>query len=173
MASESRSRAKNFLSRGYLFEGAKKDYLGGDPFWHCQPMAMWTDEDVWAYIKRFNVSFSSLYDMGYTDSLGTFHRIRRNGCMGCATDLLFPNNHMATLRRTHNQAWSVFMRRGMAAEIQKLQRVQRNGQMSLFDVFDAEELIERRPCIFDSINKLILEDDTMSEDDLSFDPEVD
>jgi 3'-phosphoadenosine 5'-phosphosulfate sulfotransferase (PAPS reductase)/FAD synthetase len=172
MASESRSRAKNFLSRGYLFEGAKQDYLGGDPFFHCQPMAIWNDEDVWAYIERFGVPYSSLYDMGYTDSSGTFHKIRRNGCMGCATDLLFPNNHMAMLRRTHNKAWSVFMRRGMAAEIQKLQRVQRNGQLSLFDVFDAEDLLERRPCIFDSISQLVLEDDTM-DDSLDFDPETD
>jgi len=29
MAAESRSRAKNFLSRGYLFPGAAKNYLGG------------------------------------------------------------------------------------------------------------------------------------------------
>jgi len=173
MASESRSRAKNFLSRGYLFEGAKQDYLAGDPFFHCQPMAIWMDEDVWSYIRRFDVPYSSLYDMGYVDSAGTRHRIKRNGCMGCATDLLFPNNHMAMLRRTHNKAWSVFMRRGMATEIQKLQRVQRNGQLSLFDVFDAEELLERRPCIFDSINQMILEDDTMDEDDLGFDPEMD
>jgi len=173
MASESRSRAKNFLSRGYLFEGARQGYLAGDPFFHCQPMAIWTDEDVWAYIRRFDVPYSSLYDQGYTDGSGTFHHIKRNGCMGCATDLLFPNNHMSTLRRTHNKAWSVFMRRGMAAEIQKLQRVQRNGQLSLFDVFDAEDLLERRPCIFDSINELVLEDDTMIADDLDFDPEMD
>ena len=169
MASESRTRAKNFLSRGYLFEGAKKDYLDGDPFWHCQPMAIWTDEDVWAYIGRFGVPYASLYEMGYTDSSGTFHRIKRNGCMGCATDLLFPNNHMAMLRRTHPKAWSVFMRRGMAAEIQKLQQVRRNGQLSLFDVFDAEDLLERRPCVFDSINDLVLQDDTATDE---FDPEV-
>ncbi len=176
MASESRSRAKNFLSRGYLFVGVAKDYLGGrdgDPFWHCNPMSTWTDDDVWAYIHRHNLPYASLYDMGYTDRDGTFHKIKRNGCLGCATDLLFSNNHMSMLRRTHPRAWEVFMRRGMAAEIQKLQQARRGGQLSLFDVFEAEELLERRPCIFDSIDHLVLEDDTADSDELTFDPEVD
>jgi len=34
MASESRTRARNFLTRGYLFEGARRDYLDGRPFYH-------------------------------------------------------------------------------------------------------------------------------------------
>lgn len=156
MASESRSRAKNFLTRGYLFTGAKRDHLHGDPFWHCQPMATWTDDDVWAYIRRFNLPYASLYDMGYTDEQGKEHKIRRNGCMGCATDLLFPNNHMAMLRRTHPKAWQSFMRQGMAAEIQKLQQKRRNGQLSLFDVFTCEELMERRPCAFDDLDRVTM-----------------
>jgi 3'-phosphoadenosine 5'-phosphosulfate sulfotransferase (PAPS reductase)/FAD synthetase len=176
MAAESRSRAKNFLSRGYLFPGAAKNYLGGkdgDPFWHCNPMSTWTDDDVWAYIRRHNLPYASLYDLGYTDKAGTFHKIKRNGCMGCGTDLLFPNNHMAMLRRTHPRAWETFMRKGMAAEIQKLQQARRNGgQLSLFDVFDAEDLLDRRPCIFDTLDGLTLQDDTAG-DDLGFDPEVD
>ncbi len=172
MASESRTRAKNFLTRGYLFTGAHQGYLGDDKFWHCQPLAVWTDDDIWAYIHRYDVPYASLYDMGYQDRDGGYHRIKRNGCMGCGTDLLFPGNHMATLRRTHPKAWSVFMRKGMASEIQKLQQVQRKGQLSLFDVFDAEELMERRPCIFDSITDLVLEDDTLRGSELEFDPEV-
>lgn len=171
MAAESRSRTKNFLTRGYLFQGAKQEYLHGDPFWHCQPMAIWTDADVWAYIHRFNLPYASLYDLGYTDKTGHFHRIKRNGCLGCATDLLFPDNHMALLRRTHPHIWEAFMRRGMAAEIQKLQRARRNGQLSLFDIYDADELLEKRPCIFDSLEHLVLEDDFNGEN-LSFDPEV-
>lgn len=176
MAAESRSRAKNFLSRGYLFPGAAKSYLGGkdgDPFWHSNPMSTWTDDDVWAYIHRHNLPYAPLYDMGYTDKAGTFHKIKRNGCMGCGTDLIFPNNHMAMLRRTHPRAWETFMRKGMAAEIQKLQQARRNGgQLSLFDVFDAEDLLDRRPCIFDTLDGLTLQDDTAG-DDLGFDPEVD
>jgi 3'-phosphoadenosine 5'-phosphosulfate sulfotransferase (PAPS reductase)/FAD synthetase len=162
MASESRSRAKNFLTRGYLFVGADKVYLAGDPFWHCQPIAIWRDNDVWAYIDRYQILVSTLYSMGYTDRQGTFHKIKRNGCLGCATDLLFPNNHMSMLRRTHPKAWHSFMRRGMAAEIQKLQQIRRNGQMSLFDIFEPERLIEERPCLFDNLDRLVITDDTDS-----------
>ena len=171
MASESRSRAKNFLTRGYLFQGKAQDHLHGDPFWHCQPMAIWTDDDVWAYIRRFNLPYAELYDKGYTDGEGRFHKIKRNGCMGCATDLLFPNNHMAMLRRTHPHAWRTFMGRGMAAEIRSQQAARRNGQMSLFDVLSADELLDERPCIFDRLDRFVLEDDT-AEDGLAFDPEV-
>lgn len=172
MAAESRSRAKNFLMRGYLFTGHHHDWLpADDSYWHCQPMAIWTDEDVWTYIRRFNLPYASLYDMGYTDGAGQYHKIKRNGCLGCATDLLFPNNHMAMLRHTHPRAWRVFMQRGMAAEIQKLQNARRNGQLSLFDVYSAEELLDVRPCAFDSLDGLTLPDD--SDPAMPFDPEED
>lgn len=173
MASESRSRAKNFLSRGYLFEGASQHYLQGSPFFHCQPLAIWTDEDIWEYIHRFNVPYSSLYDMGYRDKSGAFHKIKRNGCMGCGTDLLYSNNHMAMLRRTHPKAWFTFMNGGMAAELQKLQRLLRGNQLSIYDNFDPEDIMEMKPCYFDSLKRITLCDDTHSNDDLmEYDPEA-
>jgi len=159
MAAESQAREMNFVTRGYLFKSSRP-YLGGDPFWHCNPISIWTDDDIWAYIRRFNVPYSKLYDMGWTDKDGKFHKIKRNGCIGCGTDLLYPNNHMSMLRRTHPKQWEIFMRRGMAAEIQKLQIAKRNGQVSLFDVYDADDLLDIRPCIFDRIDKLVLEDET-------------
>lgn len=46
MAAESRTRQTNFLSRGYLFE-SKRDHLPeGDSFWHCNPLSIWTDDDI-------------------------------------------------------------------------------------------------------------------------------
>jgi len=172
MASESRSRAKNFLSRGYLFQGARVDYLRDDPFWHCQPLAIWTDDDIWQYLRRYDVPYAALYDLGYRDKSGNYHKIKRNGCMGCATDLLFPNNHMAMLRRTHPRSWFTFMSLGMAAQIQTLQRINRNGQMSIFDTFEPEELLEAKPCYFDSITHMVMCDDTGSGEQVEFDPEV-
>lgn len=171
MAAESRTRQTNFLTRGYLFESSRP-HLGNDPFWHCNPLSIWTDDDIWAYIKRFKVPYSSLYDMGFVDDAGNYRRIKRNGCIGCGTDLLYPNNHMAMLRRTHPKAWEVFMRRGMADELRKLQLVKRNGQVTLFDAFDSKFLIEQRPCIFDRIDRLKLYDDTMTEDEIEIDPDA-
>lgn len=92
MAAESRTRQTNFITRGYLFE-SHRNHLGKDPFWHCNPLSIWTDDDIWEYIHRFNVPYASLYDMGWTDNKGVCHKIKRNGCMGCGTDLLYPNNH--------------------------------------------------------------------------------
>ena len=174
MAAESRPRMKNFTTRGYLFR-SHRPHLGrksGDPFWHCNPLSIWTDDDIWEYIRRYNVPYAELYDMGWTDRDGNFHKIKRNGCVGCGTDLLYKNNHMAMLRRTHPTLWSLYMRRGMAAEIQKLQIAKRNGQVSLFDVFDTSWLLDKRPCIFDSINHLVAVDDTWHDEDRVFDPEV-
>lgn len=170
MAAESRARQTNFVTRGYLFK-SHRPHLGNDPFFHCNPLSIWTDDDIWAYIHRFTVPYSSLYDMGWTDRSGNYHKIKRNGCIGCGTDLLYPNNHMAMLRRTHPKQWEVFMRRGMAAEIQKMQLAKRNGQVSLFDVYGVEDLLDIRPCIFDRVDRLVLEDDTLDEQ-LVFDPDA-
>ena len=173
MAAESRTRKINFCTRGYLFK-SHRPHLGGengDPFYHCNPISIWTDDDIWSYIRKFNVPYAPLYDMGWTDKNGTHHKIKRNGCMGCATDLLYPNNHMAMLRRTHQKQWEAIMRKGMANEMQNIQIALRNGQMSMFDVYCADDLMDVRPCIFDRVDKFVLEDETLDEQ-LVFDPEV-
>jgi len=173
MAAESRSRQTNFMSRGYLFKSSRP-HLGEDPFYHCNPISIWTDDDIWEYIRKYNIPYSDLYEMGWTDGQGKFHKIKRNGCMGCGTDLLYQNNHMAMLRRTHPKQWMAFMKKGMAGELRKLQIAKRNGQVSLFDVMNtAEELLDIRPCIFDRIDKLVLKDDTWIESEPDYDPDAD
>lgn len=41
--------------------------------WCLNPILFWTDEDLWRYMKRFNVPYCSLYDDG----------AKRLGCIGC------------------------------------------------------------------------------------------
>jgi 3'-phosphoadenosine 5'-phosphosulfate sulfotransferase (PAPS reductase)/FAD synthetase len=170
MAAESRTRQINFVTRGYLFK-SHRDHIKDGPFWHCNPLSIWTDDDIWTYINRFNVPYASLYDMGWTDSSGLFHKIKRNGCMGCGTDLLYKNNHMAMLRRTHPKQWMMFMRKGMAAEIRKIQIARKKGNFSMFDMYEAEDLLEIRPCIFDRVDQMVLEDDTWT-GGAQFDPDA-
>jgi 3'-phosphoadenosine 5'-phosphosulfate sulfotransferase (PAPS reductase)/FAD synthetase len=170
MASESRTRAKNFLTRGYLFEGKKHDYLHGNPFYHCQPLAIWTDEDIWAYIRRYQVPVSSLYAMTYYGQDGKQHCVKRNGCLGCGTDFGYKDNHLAVLRQTHRRAWDVIMRAGMGEQIRNLQRTMRSGQLSIFDSTNTEELIEFQPCVFDDLDGL---GGMNSIDGLVYDPETD
>lgn len=171
MAAESHSRETNFISRGYLFK-SKRPYLEGDPFYHCNPLSIWTDDDIWEYIHRYDVPFSPLYDMGWTDDQGIEHKIPRNGCMGCGTDLLFPNNHLATLRRTHPQAWRAFMKKGMADQIQRLQQAKRSGQISILDYMsDTDYLIDNRPCAFDRIDRLVLDEIANNDELIEYDPD--
>lgn len=172
MAAESRTRQTNFITRGYLFR-SHRPHLGEDPFYHCNPLSIWTDDDIWEYIRKYDVPYSPLYDMGWTDVHGKHHKIPRNGCMGCGTDLLYPNNHMAMLRRTHPSWWKLFISQGMGDEIRKLQQARKNGQISIFDVLSTNELIDERPCAFDRIDRIVMFDDTQDENMLNYDPEDD
>jgi len=56
--------------RSYLKNGCNV-FINGKEM--SRPMSIWTTEDVWEYIKKFNVPYSSIYDMGYV----------RTGCMFC------------------------------------------------------------------------------------------
>lgn len=172
MAAESRTRKTNFATRGYLFESNRKHLPAGDSFWHCNPLSIWTDSDIWDYIHRFDVPYSELYDLEWEDDWGEVHKIPRNGCMACGTDLLFKHNHLAALRHTHPRAWEVFMERGLADEIMKLQRAKRNGQMSMFDtVSTGGALAFSHPCAFDEIASIMTGDITEDPAALEYDPE--
>lgn len=161
MAAESRTRMMSFCTRGSLFAGRRDHLPEGDPFWHCNPLGIWTDDDIWNCIRRFDIPYSPLYDMGYTDSRGVTHKIQRNGCWGCATGITFADNQMAMLRRTHPELWRLVIKRGMGDQLRALRLARANGQCSWLDVFSTEELMDVRPCAFDSVDKVIWHDDTL------------
>lgn len=148
MASESQMRNLNFATRGYLFKSSRPHC--GD-FYHCQPLAIWTDSDIWEYIQKYDVPYSTLYDIEYTDAKGNLCKIKRNGCVGCATDIAFKNNHMSTLRQTHHKLWEGYMlKTGLGDEIMKLHKVKSGGKLSKMDFFNtAEQLAQLNPCAFD------------------------
>lgn len=57
------------------------------------PLAFWNEEDIWDYIKIFNVPYSKIYDMGYT----------RTGCIFCVfgCHLEKGENRFQLMQRTH------------------------------------------------------------------------
>lgn len=165
MAAESRARMTSYCMRGELFASHRDHLPESDPFYHCNPLGIWTDDDIWACIRKFNIPYSPLYDIGYTDNLGVRHKIARNGCWVCATGIAFADNQLAMLRRTHPGLWQTVMRSGMGDQLRALRMERANGQMSLLDVYTTEELMEIRPCAFDSVDKIIMSDDTISEYD--------
>mgnify|MGYP003289894822 CR=1 FL=1 len=159
MASESHSRKVNFASRGFIFQSSRP-YLA-TPFYHCNPLSHWTDDDIWQYIRTRSLPYSPLYDMTYTKSDGTVSTIKRNGCIGCYTDFGRKDSHMYVLRQTHPALWEWVMRNGMASEIQKLRTS--DSKYRKQTVLDTAELadgakeydqliqwaIQNRPCSFD------------------------
>jgi 3'-phosphoadenosine 5'-phosphosulfate sulfotransferase (PAPS reductase)/FAD synthetase len=167
MAAESKTRLLNFATRGYLFQSSRP-YLGGDSFYHCNPLSIWTDDDIWAYIRRYNVPYSPLYDMTYKDSNGVVHNIKRNGCVGCATDILHKNNHMAALRQTHGNTWRAVMNYGMAAELGALLATKTNGIPSIISALGADRALDERPCAFDDIAERVDADGLAREYDAEF-----
>lgn len=66
-----------------------------------RPLSVWTEDDVWAYIRQFNVPYSSIYDMGY----------RRTGCIFCMFGIMreSPPNRFQRLKQTHPKLWNYCM----------------------------------------------------------------
>lgn len=148
MASESRQRMFNFLEYGEWY------YPVSQKVWKCHPLAIWTDEDIWAYIRRYQLPYAALYDMGYHDEVtGEWIHHKRNGCMFCGMDLRFPNNHLSIMRRTHPKAWDVLMRkRGLGKVLLKLRLALDDGQLDMFEQqFGLDQYLNRFPCAFDRI----------------------
>jgi len=148
LAGESRQRTFNFLDYGELY------WAKSQKVWKCHPLAIWTDEDIWAYIRRFEVPYAKLYDMGYHDErTGEWISHKRNGCMFCGMDIRFPNNHLAIMRRTHPRAWDVLMRRkGLGRGLMQLRLALDDHQLDMFEQsFGLDEYLDRFPCAFDRI----------------------
>lgn len=57
------------------------------------PIAFWTEKDIWAYIKKYNLDYSEIYNMGY----------KRTGCVFCmfGVHLEKSDNRFQKLQRTH------------------------------------------------------------------------
>lgn len=87
LASESRQRESEWINYGCNVFHIKRDN-------QCRPLSFWTDKDINEYIKKNNVSISSLYEKGYT----------RNGCMYCGFGVHLENgqqNRYQRLKYTH------------------------------------------------------------------------
>ena len=168
MAEESHSRLLSFATRGYIFKSSRPH---APEFYHCSPLGIWTDADIWRYIEKYNVPYSPLYDMTYVNRKYEGCYIKRNGCVGCCTDIAFPDNHMSVLRQTHPHLWRHYMKSGLGEQLMKLEEYKNNGQISLWgSADDVEDVMDSRPCAFDRIGERIVEDEITTSD---YDSETD
>lgn len=167
MASESHSRLTSFATRGHIYASSRPHITDG-AFYHVNPLGLWTDNDVWAYIHKYDLKYSPLYDIEYTAQDGTRQHIKRNGCIMCGTDIQYKDNHLSVLRQTHPKAWQSCMEHfGYREELYKLFRLKRS--VSIFDSFtdagtsarmirrfgSTKALFDSRPCAFDDYGELV------------------
>lgn len=167
MANESHSRLTSFAVRGHIF-ASHRPHITDGAFYHVNPLGLWTDDDIWAYIRRYGLEYSPLYDIKYTASDGSVQHIKRNGCMMCGTDIQFKDNHLAVLRQTHPKAWTSCMEYfGYRDQLYTLFKRKKN--MNIFESFADEgtnaRMIERfgsaaalfdvRPCAYDDFGELV------------------
>jgi 3'-phosphoadenosine 5'-phosphosulfate sulfotransferase (PAPS reductase)/FAD synthetase len=89
------------------------------------PLSFWLDRDIWEYIRRFDVPYSTIYDMGYT----------RTGCVYCAfgAHLEKPPNRFQRMAQTHPVQYRYCMERLGMADVLKFVGVEYEpGQRELW-----------------------------------------
>jgi len=64
------------------------------------PLMIWSEDDVWDYIHRFNLPYAKVYDMGYD----------RTGCIFCMFGITQDRNRFLRLKATHPQLWAYCMK---------------------------------------------------------------
>lgn len=167
MAAESHTRMVNVATRGHIFASSRPHIKDG-AFYHVSPIAMWTDDDIWDYIHKYAVEYSSLYDITYTDKDGEEKHIKRNGCMFCGTDIQFKDNHLSVLRQTHPKAYRVCMDQyGYKHELNKLFEMKKNQNIlaattdlgrtaRMIDAAGEQlTLLDVRPCAYDDFAEMV------------------
>ena len=167
MASESHSRMTSISTRGHIF-ASHRPHIKDGAFYHVNPIALWTDEDIWEYIHKYDLKYSPLYDITYTTEDGREKHIERNGCMLCGTDIQFKDNHLSVLRQTHPKAYEIGMEKfGYREELYKLFRIKKDKNIlsaftddgtkaRLLDRFgNMETLLHARPCVYDDFGELV------------------
>ena len=91
-ADESTIRADNFLLNG------ENNFDKAIP--SSTPLSIWTEEDIWNYIHRFQLPYATIYDKGVT----------RTGCIFCMFGITLDKHRFLNLKATHPKQWAYCMR---------------------------------------------------------------
>ncbi len=101
MASEGLNRELNWLRHGCNAFEHKRPI--------SQPISFWLEEDIWDYLKRYNVPYAKIYDMGW----------ERTGCMWCAFGVHLEDepNRFQRMAKTHPNLYRYCMDKLGFAEV--------------------------------------------------------
>jgi len=79
-----------------------------------RPMSFWTEQDVLAYIVRFNIPYCSIYGEILQNLVGEYYTtgVKRTGCIYCGFGCHLESypNHFQLLKETHPRQWDYCMR---------------------------------------------------------------
>lgn len=92
MASDSDGRETSYLKKGCNSFSTKRNM--------STPMGFWVEQDIWDYLEKYNVAYSTIYTKGYT----------RTGCMFCMFGLhLDKINRFEIMKKTHPKQYNYCM----------------------------------------------------------------
>lgn len=93
MASDSDQRKRTYLRYGCNSFDLKLP--------NSTPLSFWVENDIWDYIKKYKLSYSKIYDMGYD----------RTGCMFCMFGVHMEKgkNRFQLMYKTHPKQWKYCM----------------------------------------------------------------
>jgi len=79
----------------YTKRGGCNSFSGNKSSW---PLAFWIEQDIWKYIKNFNIPYSKIYDMGE----------KRTGCMWCMFGVHMEDepNRFQRMKLTHPKIYT-------------------------------------------------------------------
>jgi len=117
MAIDSQARKQKYIRRGTCNSFSGKI--------ESNPLSFWTDSDVWEYIRKYDVPYSQIYDMGYD----------RTGCMFCmfGVHLEKGENRFQRMRRTHPKQWDYCINKLGCGKVLDLIGVDYNSATPLFE----------------------------------------
>lgn len=95
MASESDLRKTEYLMRGSCNTFGEKPRDGI----RSTPLAIWTDADIWAYIRERGLEVAEIYHKG----------VDRTGCVGCGFGCQFGGHRFDTLFRLYPKYYDMVM----------------------------------------------------------------
>jgi len=92
MTTDSRLRKMSYLRTGCnnFNKGSSK------------PLSFWSEEDIWNYIKKYNIAYSKIYDLGY----------KNTGCMFCMYGVHLEKrpNRFDIMKTTHPKQYKYCMK---------------------------------------------------------------
>lgn len=93
MASDSNKRTQAYLKHGC--------FVMNKMLPKCTPIAFWTADDIWAYIREKNLAYCKIYDKGVTNT----------GCVYCCFGVHLEGhpNRFESMRKTHPQLFNYCM----------------------------------------------------------------